>query len=129
MKAIITPLFALLLVAGCASTSTLSPAQQKKALAPISCKDGPSCDILWQRSQAWIANNSHWRIQMLSDSLLQTYGPGNDPYLAFTVIREKKQDGGADIVIAARCGNALGCVVAPIDALYNFREYLLGPDN
>jgi hypothetical protein len=76
-------LAAFLIVGGC-NNATTDPvnAALVKAVAnqPITCQAGADCDAKWSRATAWIAQNSAYKVQTASDSIIQTMGPlPNDP--------------------------------------------------
>lgn len=124
MKRSLSLLCYTILLAGCATGSKLTLEQQNAAKEPLLCSTKQDCDLMWQRAQAWVANNSHWRIQIATDTLIQTYGPGNDAYSAYTITKELNKENGARIRVTAKCGNQFGCVPAQIDSIYFFKQYL-----
>ena len=42
---------------------------------PVLCVNRSQCDVYWQRAQAWVANNSVYRLQTVTDTVLETAGP------------------------------------------------------
>lgn len=113
---------ALVLLGACA-TPVSSPLMDE-ARQPLVCVSKPVCDRQWQRVQSWIAQNSGWRIQIANDVLIQTYGPGrNTTDLAFTAIRENRDDGTASIHFTAGCDNVFGCHPHPALAIANLKAY------
>lgn len=125
MKKTINAILTVLLIASCAAQSPLNE-EQKDALQPVKCKDKNNCDLFWQRAQIWISQNSRWRIQTANDTIIQTYGPGNnDVILAYTVTKIPDSTGsGATITYKANCDNIFGCEVRPIDALVRLKKYI-----
>lgn len=45
----------------------------------VECQ-GAQCALMWQRVQTWVATNSRYRIQIATDSILQTFGPHDNVY-------------------------------------------------
>jgi hypothetical protein len=70
----------------------------------VVCHDR-DCDIYWERSQIWIVNHCHWRIQLSTDSVIMTYGQGSDQNYAFTVTKEPQTDGGYMIYLEPSHGS------------------------
>jgi len=91
----------------------------------VLCVGKAQCDIYWQRAQAWVANNSEYRLQTVTDTIIETQGPtlGRTP-LAFRVTRVPDDKDGARIFVLASCGNAVGCSPAPSDAVVAFKRFL-----
>ncbi len=70
-----------MLMAGCASSQV-----QQLLPQPIICIGGPDCDAKWNRAATWIAANSTFKIQVRTDTTLQTAGPvPSETAPAFTV--------------------------------------------
>lgn len=113
-------------LAGCATHGpdphTLSLLQQ-----PLLCSDKAQCDLYWQRAQIWIANNSTYKIQTATDSVITTYGPmGTRVDLAFQATKIPNVDGSAQIKLAAGCNNIFGCQPDKYQSILRFREYIRG---
>jgi hypothetical protein len=114
-----------LFLGACASPQGgMSQFELDVAKQPLTCKDKAQCDVYWQRAQTYIVKNSRWKIQLSNDTLIQTYGPGDDPYLAYTVNKVLKSDGSAEIEVSTRCGNMFGCEIAPWQGVKNLKEYV-----
>lgn len=83
------------------------------ATARINCA-GDQCTDLFQRAQVWIAKNSSYRIQIMNDSIIQTYGPEEySDAVAFTVTKEKTANGGQIVITGACYGTVYGCSFDP----------------
>jgi len=95
-------------------------------IKPVLCVGKAKCDIYWQRAQAWVANNSEYGLETVTDTVIETHGPvAGRTGLAFRVTRVPDDKGdGARIFILAACGNAFGCSPAPADALIAFRRFV-----
>ena len=124
MNRIIIAACVVTILTGCATGSKLTPEQKSLANEPLLCSTKQDCDFMWQRAQSWVANNSHFRIQVATDTLIQTFGPSADAYFAFTITKELNREGGARIMIAPQCGNMFGCVTDPWDLIYSFKQSL-----
>ncbi len=115
-----------LALAGCASQTPLDPQVMALAERPLVCNDKAQCDRYWQAAQVWIAENSNFKIQTISDTLIQTYGPVSpDTDLAYTVMKVPQSGGANRIMIRAGCGNMFGCHPRPAEAAAKFKSYVL----
>jgi hypothetical protein len=119
-------LFALaLIVAGCAS-QPMSDAEREEALAPLVCQGKPQCDFYMQRATAWVALNSHWRIQIANETVVQSiYLGGRETWLSYQVVREPRADGSAKITVIANCGKEYGCQPDPLWGILELKRYVL----
>lgn len=116
---------ALALLAGCATQQAGDPFIESKARTPLICKDKAHCDLYWQRAQIWVQQNSRYRIQNVTDTIISTYGPfGSNVWLAYQVARVPQGDGGAEITIRAACDNMFGCNPNVTYAIAAFKQYV-----
>lgn len=77
-------MIATVMLGGCAAK--VDPALKAEAMKPLTCNDEKQCDFYWKRAQFWLANNSSWKIQTATDTLISTYNPSpNSPFLAYQV--------------------------------------------
>lgn len=108
MKRIFLPV-ALLLLGGCAT-------YKSQATAWVPCT-GAECNELWARAQTWLATNSKYRIQLVNDNIIQTYGPieGEISGVAYTVTKQAQGDGTSKIIITGFCSQIAygGCMYDP----------------
>lgn len=123
MREIIGLVVAALMLSGCAAK--VDPALKAEAMKPLICKDEKQCDFYWKRSQFWIANNSSWKIQTATDTLISTYNPApNSPLLAYQVSRLPNEDGSARILIKPYCDNIFGCQPEIYSSVVNFKNFV-----
>lgn len=93
---------------------------------PVLCVNRSQCDVYWQRAQAWVANNSVYRLQTVTDTVLETAGPQPArTSLAFRVTRVPDNQEGARIYVMAACGNVVTCNPAPSDAVVAFKRFVV----
>jgi len=93
---------------------------------PVLCVDRSQCDVYWQRAQAWVANNSVYRLQTITDTVLETAGPQPARTgLAFRITRVPDNQEGARIYVMAACGNSVACNPAPSDAVIAFKRFVV----
>ena len=82
-------------------------------MEPLGCLDRTQCELYWQRAKVWISSNSYYRVQLSSDSVIETYGPlAGRMELAYRVLKIPDGAGGARITVAAECGNVFRCIPA-----------------
>lgn len=114
----------LALLTGCA-TVQVDPSVETEARAPLICKDKAQCDYYWQRAQVWIAQNSHYRIQSVTDTVISTFGPvRSDTRYAYQVVRVPKSDGSAQITIGGACDNIFGCSSDLFSDIVHFKRFV-----
>ena len=118
------PLFFVFALAACASTGSEDPRQVAQAMEPLGCVDRAQCDIYWQRAKVWISSNSYYRVQLSSDSVIETYGPyAGRMELAYRVLKIPDGAGGARISVTAECGNVFRCSPTVTDAIAAFKRF------
>jgi hypothetical protein len=103
---------AVLTLAGCATTT---PEQQAainaQAARTVSCSGQDDCAVKWGRAVKWILDNSAFKIQTQSDTMISTMGPlPNDPTPTFTVTKIAEGNGAYEFDFRAWCDNMFGCV-------------------
>jgi hypothetical protein len=112
-----------MLVAACAS----SQVQQLMSPQPIICISGPDCDAKWNRAAAWIAANSTLKIQVRTDTVVQTTGPTqSETTPAFTVTKVARGEGRFEITFNGGCGNPNRCVPSILESRARFTQFVLG---
>lgn len=114
------------LLSGCGPMPiTNDPSAGSNADNPVLCVGKAQCDAYWKRAQAWVANNSEYRMQTVTDAVIETYGPTPPRTgLAFRVTRVPDDADGARIFVLAGCGNAFGCSPTSADAVAAFRRFV-----
>lgn len=101
-------------------------ADAQLAAGPVIC-DGPEqCNLWWRRAQLWIARNSAYKLQVISDTVLETYGarPGSTGW-AFGATREPLQDGAEQIELSPNCGKYAQCTENPVTLRAEFARYIM----
>ena len=118
------PLFFLVTLAACASTGGDDPREVAQAMEPLGCVDRTQCELYWQRAKVWISSNSYYRVQLSSDSVIETYGPyAGRMELAYRILRIPDGAGGARITVAAECGNVFRCNPTVVEAIVAFKRF------
>ena len=118
--------FAACLLSACApmpissETAAISPSTNV-----VLCVGKSQCDAYWQRAQAWVANNSQYRLQTVTDTVIETQGPTlARSALAFRVTRVPDNQDGARIYVLAACGNSFGCKPSAPEAVVAFKHFV-----
>ena len=116
-----------LTLAACAAPPKLTPQEMAEAQTPLTCSTKAECDLYWQKAQIWLVNNSAYRVQSATDTVISTYGPINgQPNFAFTITKLPNGNGGALITLQGACGNMFGCIPPLEGFVLNFRRYVVG---
>jgi hypothetical protein len=114
------------LLAGCSQMPTPGDlATNPSSAEPLLCTNKAQCDVYWQRAQAWVANNSLYRLQTVTDTVIETYGPeAARTGLAFRITKVPDDKDGARIYALPACSNAFGCSPTPTDAVIAFKRFV-----
>jgi hypothetical protein len=114
-------------LAGCTQVQLVSnPAAAPESEKPVLCVGKSQCDVFWQRAQAWVANNSEYRLQTITDTVIETQGPMvGRAGLAYRVTRVPDHKDGARIYVLASCNNAFGCSPEPSTAVAAFKRFVV----
>jgi hypothetical protein len=101
---------ALAFLAGCATQPAVTADEIAEANVPLTCDSDAQCTLYWRRAQAWVAINSRMKIQLATDTVIETYNPVNhDPVYAFRFVRTPQSAGPERIMVYVACGNMIGC--------------------
>ncbi|MDP1586303.1 MAG: hypothetical protein Q8M07_01045 [Prosthecobacter sp.] len=112
-------------ISGCATMSS-QEIQAKRAqleqTTPV-CIDEKDCKAKWEAAQLWIVRNAGFKLQIITDVLLQTYNAsGGSPSIAAQVTKEPLGGGKYKILVSVSCDNMFGCVPNPWDAALDFNK-------
>ena len=111
----------------CSTQGQVDPDVMQIATTPLTCSNKTECDLWWQRAQTWVTNNSRYKVESATDTLIQTAGPdGGKRALAYQITRTANPDGTATIGFAAHCDGSLGCKPNPWEAGADFKQYVRG---
>ena len=101
------------------------PWSKPRRRSPVSTR--PKCDAWWARAQVWVINHSEYKLQTVTDSIIQTDGPsGGKRALAYQITKTPSNEGTATIGFAAHCDNMLGCEPNPWKAGADFKQFVRG---
>jgi hypothetical protein len=96
-------------LSGCATSSSQQKAMlEQDAVRPVTCQQGPDCEIKWSRALHWAHSNSHWKLRIATDSLIMTEGPMDTDEAAFSIAKVAHGNGQYSIDFRAACGNIFG---------------------
>lgn len=74
----------------------------------IRCRSEESCKVAWLKAVQWVQANSQYKIRMMNDYIIETYGPTDYAKgIAFTVQRVVI-DGQIGIGLTTRCWSSPG---------------------
>jgi hypothetical protein len=121
------PLCAVLAISSsCSQMPSSEPAANPESAEPVLCTNKTQCDVYWQRAPAWVANNSGYRLQTITDTVIETNGPlATQTGLAFKITKVPDGKEGARIYVLPVCGNAFRCSPTPTDAVIAFKRFVL----
>jgi hypothetical protein len=88
---------------------------------PVTCDT--NCKAVWERAQYWVATHAGMKIQTVTDVLIQTYNPGEDPSYGF-IVTKQPLDGSYRIVIQSMCQSLFGCGTKSADVESAFYYYV-----
>jgi hypothetical protein len=115
----------LALFSGCAVQDQVSSTTMEQATQPLTCMSKPECDAWWARAQVWVTNHSEYKLQTVTDSIIQTAGPSSGKRaLAYQITKTPTNEGTATIGFAAHCDNPLGCQPNPWQAGADFKQFI-----
>ncbi|WP_250477239.1 MULTISPECIES: hypothetical protein [unclassified Caballeronia] len=116
---------ALALLSGCAVQDQVSSTTMEQATQPLTCMSKAECDAWWARAQVWVTNHSEYKLQTVTDSIIQTAGPSSGKRaLAYQITKTPTNEGTATIGFAAHCDNPLGCQPNPWEAGADFKQFI-----
>ncbi len=99
-------------IAGCGHSPTprYSDADIAEFNAPIECTNTEECERLWRRAQAWVVEQSGFKVQIATNSIIQTFNaPSYSTGWAFTVVRSPISKTTERFVVSPSCGDAPLC--------------------
>ena len=107
------PIFLLvLLFTGCAHRPppVYTEAQTFEYNSPIDCASSDECERLWRGAQAWVVQHSAFKIQVATNSIIQTFNPPTySTGWAFQVVRTPITKATERISISPNCGEVPLC--------------------
>lgn len=96
--------------------------------APLTCEGAQQCSEYWRRMQYWISTHSGFKIQLATDTVIETYNPPNYSLRwAFYAAKEPLGNGLERITIRASCGAAPICQEDRNSLIASAKSYVVGP--
>jgi hypothetical protein len=106
------------------ATTEISPEQLNQIERTIpKCETEKECERKWAGAQAWVAKNSGYKIQVATDSLIETYNStDSSTRLAARVVKEPIGSTGYQFVVTVWCDNIYGCRPDVASAMLDFNR-------
>jgi hypothetical protein len=113
-------------LSGCAHSPADRQALLAEAQATVPVCDGErDCAAKWEAAQLWVVRNVRFKIQTVTNVLIQTYNSTNSSlYLGATIIKEPQGGGRYRILASFACANAFWCSPDPARARVDFNRYV-----
>jgi hypothetical protein len=127
LKYILAPFLILQLTACAQLTPEQQAALQRAANRPVTCMAGKDCEEKWSRVVQWVKENSAYKFQTVSDTVIQTMGPlPDDARPAFTVTKVSTGNDSYMINLDGGCDNIFGCVPSLLKLKASFAVAVMG---
>jgi hypothetical protein len=113
------------LFGGCSTQGQVSGETMEQATAPLTCMNQSECEVWWVRALVWVTNHSQYKLQTVTDSVIQTAGPsGGKRTLAYQITKTPGKEGAQTIGFQAHCDNMFGCDPNPWKAGADFKQFV-----
>jgi len=110
-------------VAGCMTTAERQEKQDELARTAPVCSGEADCNAKWEAAQLWIVHHAAYKIQTVTNVLIETYNPGpNEPAIAVRVTKEPQGGGKYKLLVNIWCNNMFGCTPNQWDAALDFNR-------
>lgn len=111
------------LLAGCAAAPSMQAARAEiEQTAPV-CTGEADCAAKWDAAQLWIAHHAAYKIQVLTNVMIETYNPGDaSPKIAVRVTKEPIGGGSYKLMANVWCNNIFGCIPDQWEAMRDFNR-------
>ena len=118
---------AIALLAGCSTKARFPATPWSRPPRRSRAQIRPNVTLGGRRAQVWVINHSEYKLQTVTDSIIQTDGPsGGKRALAYQITKTPSNEGTATIGFAAHCDNMLGCEPNPWKAGADFKQFVRG---
>jgi len=122
---IVSVLSAAMVISGCAASQQLQAKRARFEGTIPTCGSESECREKWSAAQAWVVNNSGMKIQIATDTIIETFNPVRGmTNLAARVVKEPLGGGKYRMVIRTWCDNMFVCSQDPWTAALNFNDYV-----
>lgn len=111
---------------GCVGVKPQLSEELQTALdSPLFCENEFECKIMWERAVYFVNRNAGFKIQLLKDSIIETYNPpSTSTRLAFSITKEPLGNGRYQIWTKAWCSNIFGCIPNNYEAMARAKRYI-----
>jgi uncharacterized protein YceK len=128
MKKIMMMVAVAVLVSGCAGMKQeMARRQMLIDQSTPYCQGEEECKQKWAAAQVWVSQNIRYRVQMATDSIIQTMGPSRYPdqtLTAATVTKEPIGGGKYKITSKMSCYSMIVCAPDPFQATLAMNDYI-----
>lgn len=98
---------------------------ESKSNAVIRCKDRVECDKAFSLTQIYINSESTTKIQLATDSIIETYNTSSDGGVSMKAVKIPGQGSSSTIILDVRClGSYELCSLTEIEKYQGFTEFL-----
>ena len=117
-----------LIASGCTLKQKITPEQVAEIAATRpKCTSEKECAAKWNAAQRWIIANADLKIQVATDSVIETYSPSrNDAMrMGVRVVREiGPRETAFDVAVFCNGGILFECKMSPYQAAKSFNDYV-----
>lgn len=128
MKNMMLAIAVLALLSGCAGIRQKQAEMQREFEQSIPhCEGEKQCSERWSAAQVWVSKNCGMKIQLATDSLIETYNSAaarNSTTLGASVTKEPLGNGRYRIAIRTGCANIFGCFPDAHQSALDFNRYV-----
>jgi hypothetical protein len=115
--------FGVMTLSGCVSTDLSAVRARFQSTVPT-CSTPEDCKVKWEASQAWMATSLPLKVQMVTDTIIQTYNPCPNCTQTAAQVVKMPRGGSYAIVIKTWCNNIFGCFPDTWQAAQSFNDYV-----
>lgn len=114
-------LLAITALSGCATTADQAARKDEVIRTAPTCSGEADCSAKWETAQLWVAKHAAYKIQTVTNVLIQTYNPdATSTYLAAVAVKEPLGGGAYVIHVNLWCNNLFGCTPDRYEAMMAF---------
>lgn len=122
--------FTVVIMAALSGCAMMKPPQASsddiaKAAEQLICEGQDQCSMYWKRAQLWVVQTSRMKLQIATDTILETYNPPSGSFTRGYRISKEPFGGNKErIRITTWCGNMFGCLDANETQAAAFKTYV-----
>ena len=104
-------LLVILFLSACRTMGTGQDEQlHKLAHTPLYCEEGKTCDMMWEKALLWVEQNSVFKIDKQTDTMITTKDPfGSTSVPTFSIKKLPLDDDKYEIVLKVDCAHQVVC--------------------